>query len=209
MLAFEQKVPIAYRKPFIAKVIEISNRLKINPNWLMAVMDIETGGTFDPSITNKQGYTGLIQFGSGAAKDLGTTTTALRKMSAVNQLYYVEAYYKMWFKRLGITKPNSYTDTYLIVLFPEAVNKGENFIIKSDTISANKFAINNPIFDKDGNQIVKVGDVKAVMLKKLPSEWLNDGDVKTFIKAYKPQLAIGISLAVIGISSFFYFKSKK
>lgn len=209
MLAFEQKVPIAYRKPFIAKVIEISKRLQINPNWLMAVMDIETGGTFSPSITNSLGYTGLIQFGSNAAKDLGTTTTALRNMSAVNQLDYVEKYYKMWFKRLGITKPNSYTDTYLIVLFPVAVNKGENFIIKSDTISASKFAINNPAFDKDGNQIVKVGDVKAVMLKKLPSEWLNDGNVKTFIKAYKPQLAIGISLAVIGITTFFYFKSKK
>ena len=209
MLAFEQKVPISYRKPFISKVIEISKRLKINPNWLMAIMDFETGGSFSAAQSNGKGYYGLIQFGSSAAKDLGTTTEELRKMTAIKQLDYVEAYFKMWFKRLGIQKPNSYTDMYLIVLFPNAVNKGDDFIIKSDTISAAKFAINNPSFDKDGNQIVKVGDVKAVMLKKLPSEWLNDGDVKTFIKAYKPQLIVGISLVAIGITTFFYYKSKK
>ena len=62
MLIFEDKVT-TNKSLFINKVILISQKLDIDPNWLMAVMNLETGGTFSPSIQNKStGATGLIQF---------------------------------------------------------------------------------------------------------------------------------------------------
>ena len=174
MLIYENKVPASYRTTFIAKVIQVSKNLGINPNWLMAIMHFESAGTFSPSITNSLGYTGLIQFGPGAATDLKTTLTALRNMTAVQQLDYVERYYKMWYKRLKIVAPNSYIDTYLITIFPAAVNKGLDFVIRASNISAAAFEKANPAFDLNNNKEVTVAEIQQVMLKRLPSEWIKD-----------------------------------
>ena len=173
-LIYEKYVPSSYRVAFIEKVKQVSMRLGINPNWLMAIIYWESARTFSASITNSLGYTGLIQFGTAAAKDMGTTTAQLRAMTAVQQLDYVEKYYKIWYKRLKITAPNSYVDTYLITLFPVAVNKGLNFIIAAGSISAYKFAINNPAFDINKDKQVTVQEVQTVMLRQLPSEWAKE-----------------------------------
>ncbi|MFN3753308.1 hypothetical protein [Flavobacterium sp.] len=173
-LIYENKVPYAYRSAFVARVKVISAALGINPNWLMAIMYWESARTFSPSITNSLGYTGLIQFGTAAAKDLGTTTAALRAMTAVQQLDYVYAYYKLWFRRLGIKKTDSYISTYLITLFPAAVNKPLSHIIQKGSITAERFANNNPAFDLNNDKKVTIAEVEKVMLKHLPSEWIKD-----------------------------------
>ena len=72
-LIYENKVPASIRTPFVEKVKEVSKRIGVDPNWLMAIMHFETAGTFSPSITNSLGYVGLIQFGASARKTLGTT----------------------------------------------------------------------------------------------------------------------------------------
>lgn len=48
MLIYENKVPASYRTAFIAKVIQVSKNLGINPNWLMALIDFESAGSFSP-----------------------------------------------------------------------------------------------------------------------------------------------------------------
>ncbi len=173
-LIYENKVPSSYRTAFIAKLKIVAANLKINPNWLMAIINFESAGTFSPSITNSLGYTGLIQFGTAAANQIGTTTTALRGMTAVQQLDYVEKYYKSWYKILKISVPESYVDTYLITFFPAAVNKGLDFVIKSNGISAAALARANPIFDINKDKQVTVAEVQKIMLSRLPSEWIAD-----------------------------------
>ncbi|MBB1193562.1 hypothetical protein DNC80_07750 [Flavobacterium sp. SOK18b] len=171
-LIFESKVPLSVRVDFIKKVIQVSLNLSIDPNWLMFVMYLETGGTFNPAITNRAGYTGLIQIGAAAAKDLGTTTATLRKMTAIRQLDFVEAYYKQWYKRLKINKPDSFVDMYLITLFPVAVNKPDNFILQTKTISAAKMAAKNPSFvSNKNNKQITVVNVHEGMIKKIPVDW--------------------------------------
>lgn len=174
MLIYENKVPASYRIAFIAKVIQVSKNLGINPNWLMAIMHFESAGTFSASITNALGYTGLIQFGTAAATSLGTTTAQLRSMTAVQQLDYVEKYYKMWFKSLKIAVPDSFVDTYLITFFPAAVNKGLDFVVQTSKISAASLAKANPIFDLNKDKQVTVAEIQEVMLKRLPIEWIKD-----------------------------------
>lgn len=136
----------------------------------MAIMHFESAGTFSPSITNSLGYTGLIQFGNSSALAIGTTTAKLRVMTAVQQMDYVEKYYKMWFKSLNMI-PESFVDTYLITFFPAAVNKGLNFIIQAKNLSASKIAKANPLFDLNKDSVLTVAEVQKVMLNRLPAEW--------------------------------------
>ena len=58
----------------------------------MACMAWESGETFSPTIRNGAGSSmiGLIHFMPTTAKSLGTSTEALSKMTAVEQLDYVE-----------------------------------------------------------------------------------------------------------------------
>jgi hypothetical protein len=117
------KIPAAERSAFKAKAEAIASRLGAPFTHLMAIMDLESAGTFDPAIKNPYGYVGLIQFGSAAAKDLGTTTDALRKMSRIQQLDYVEKYFNLWKKRLGVNKFKDFVDLYLAVFYPEGIKE--------------------------------------------------------------------------------------
>lgn len=117
------KIPTAERAAFKSKAEGIASRQRVPFNHLMAIMDLESAGTFDPAIKNKYGYVGLIQFGADAARDLGTTTAALQKMTRLQQLDYVEKYFDMWKKRLGVDKLNDFVDLYLVVFYPAGVKE--------------------------------------------------------------------------------------
>jgi spore coat assembly protein SafA len=80
---------------FIKEVEAMAARLGTKPEYLMAVMSFETGGSFSPGQKNNagSGATGLIQFMPGTASGLGTSTAELAKMSSVEQLQYVEKYF--------------------------------------------------------------------------------------------------------------------
>ncbi len=80
---------------FIGEVEAMAGRLGTKPEYLMAVMSFETGGSFSPGQKNNagSGATGLIQFMPNTAPELGTTTAALARMSSVEQLQYVEKYF--------------------------------------------------------------------------------------------------------------------
>src|SRR3546814_20398544 len=69
-------------------------RLGTKPEYLMAVMSFETGGSFSPAQANNagSGATGLIQFMPNTAAGLGTRTAAFAQMSSVEQLQYVAQY---------------------------------------------------------------------------------------------------------------------
>jgi hypothetical protein len=169
-LIFENKVPQSYRIDFIAKLKTVATNLGIDPNWLMAVINWESAGSFSADKTNSIGATGLIQFMPKTAIGLGTTTAQLRQMTAVQQLDFVYKYYYSYRKYL-----KSYGDLYLATIFPLSLGKTDDWVIKGGGISAQTFAKHNPAFDKDGNGIVTVADIKKVMLYKtgIPKDWLD------------------------------------
>lgn len=74
---------------FKEKVVEICRKLQVEPDDLMAVMAFESW--LDPTTINSIGAAGLIQFLPSTAKELDTTTDALRKMTALEQLSYAES----------------------------------------------------------------------------------------------------------------------
>jgi hypothetical protein len=157
MLIYEENIK-SDRAAFVKKVRQIAAFLKINPNWLMAVMYKETGGTFSPSIVNRgclnrtgdanQCATGLIQFMPFTAKALGTTVAQLRMMSAVAQLDFVFLFYKAHAGKL-----KSLVDLYLVTFYPYALGKSESYRFGSEVSEARAKLIvaQNPIdFNKDG-----------------------------------------------------------
>ena len=86
---------------------------------------IESG--FDPAITNKQsGATGLIQFMPKTAIALGTTTDALRAMTAVEQLEYVRKHFR--------DRKLSPRDVYPAIFFPAAIGKSDDMVIGTKTL---------------------------------------------------------------------------
>lgn len=115
------KVSAAFKK----KVIEIGGRLGISPDFLMACMAFESGGTFSPKVTNAagSGAVGLIQFMPSTARGLGTTTAALAAMSAEDQLDYVEKYFAPH-KNLGTLE-----DVYMVILWPAAIGKPTSYVL--------------------------------------------------------------------------------
>lgn len=166
-LIFENKVPAAYRIDFINKVNEVATRLGINPNWLMAIIHWESAGTFSPSITNSIGATGLIQFMPQTAIGLGTTTAALRKMTAVQQLDWVYKYYAPYKSKI-----KGYVDMYLATLFPLALGKPFDFILQSTKIGAGAIASANPAFDLNKDKKITVGEISQKMLLQIPKDWI-------------------------------------
>ena len=123
------KTSISFRN----KVIQIAKELGVDPNHLMAAMSFETGGTFSPAISSfsGSGATGLIQFMGPTARSLGTTTTALARMSPEKQLDYVKKYFWPYRNRLKTLE-----DVYMAILYPAAIGKGPNHVLfRQGTIS--------------------------------------------------------------------------
>ena len=201
-LIYENKIPSSYRSEFANKVVSVSKALDIDPNWLMAIMYFESARTFSPSIQNPSGATGLIQFMPSTAIGLGTTTTELKNMSAVQQLDYVYKYYLPYKSKL-----NNYIDLYLVTFFPAALGKPDDFVIQSSGLSAGLIGRQNPSLDVNKDGVIQVWEIKKKMLNNLPSEWINHASFSLIARSFKYELLIGGLLASIG--AYLYIKNRK
>lgn len=111
-------------KAFLNKVKEIARRLNCNYKDLLGVMNSES--SLNPQAVNKSsGATGLIQFLPSTAKALGTSTEALKKMSAVAQLDYVEKYLQQAKRNAGFgqMEPISGGQLYALIFLPARANR--------------------------------------------------------------------------------------
>ncbi|MFD2907370.1 DUF4280 domain-containing protein [Flavobacterium ardleyense] len=157
-LIWGNKVSCEFRK----KVLEISKSIGLpqekneGANWLMAVMALETGRTFSPTVgtfqkhkdDTKNGYVGLIQIGKDAAIDLGVKRSDLIKLNAYKQLEYVEKFFKQpRFKDKLKTK----TDLYLAVNYPNACGHGKekDYVVYNSSKAAYD---DNPMFKREKDE---------------------------------------------------------
>jgi len=106
---------------FMNKVISVAEQLNCNYLDLFACMAFETGRTFNPSLVNSIGATGLIQFIPSTAKSLGTTTIELAGLTRTAQMDWVLKYFKSG-PIAKVAKP-SLADLYMAILWPAAVGK--------------------------------------------------------------------------------------
>jgi len=87
---------LATDRPFRIALHRTASRVGIPAQWLADIIAFETGGTFDPSIRNGIGATGLIQFfDESGRKTIGGRTytmSQIASMDRVSQLELVGAY---------------------------------------------------------------------------------------------------------------------
>ena len=151
------------KEAFIAKVIEVAKYLGVKPEHLMFLMWFETGHTLNHRIQNSILATGLIQFMPATARFLGTTVEALKAMSNVEQMDYVQ-------KHLGIFKGRykDFVDLYCGIFWPAAVGKPDTYRITPDQV-----AKQNPLFDinKDGD--IEKSEIRVALLKQIPKDYMH------------------------------------
>jgi len=146
---------------FKQKVVQMARDLKTDPNYLMAIMSFETGGTFSPAVQNQagSGAVGLIQFMPSTARELGTSSQALAMMTAEEQLDYVLKYFTPYQGRLDTLE-----DCYMAVLYPAAIGKGSNHhLFHRGTI---EYAQNRGL-DRNNDGVITVGEAAQLVRERL------------------------------------------
>lgn len=161
-ILFQEKV----NQAFIIKAQQVAKRLGIPVDWLMAVIELETGGEFRADIVNSLGYTGLIQFGKAAAERIGTTQEKLKEMTEVEQLEYVYKYLYIYRHKLS-----SYVDLYLSIFFPAALDKPLDYVLQTKRLSASRIAKANPLFDINKDGKITVAEIQQKLLKRIPNDF--------------------------------------
>lgn len=101
--------------PIAEQIVALSDRLGLaDPASLANMIYFESN--FNPAVKADSGASGLIQFTGPAAASLGTSTAALRAMSATAQWAYVERYLLKFAGK--IREP---VDLYMAVFYPKAI----------------------------------------------------------------------------------------
>ena len=151
---------------FRRELVRMGGRLRLDPNGISGVISLESG--YDPSNWNNQCEqeiasgkkagpveakcaVGLIQFMPDTARNLGTTSLELSKMSAVEQLAYVEKFFRPYAGRLDTP-----SDFYMAVFNPANIGKSSSFILYRRGSEGYR---QNQGFDKNGQGVITVGDV--------------------------------------------------
>lgn len=143
-LAWGARVSPEFRK----RVFWLADDLGISADDLMTCMAWESGRSFRPDVRNMagSGATGLIQFMPKTARQLGTTTTALARMSPEDQLNYVWKYFRPYKGRL-----KSLGDLYMAILWPGGVGKPDSYVLWDKTTRPTTYRQNAGLDgDRDG-----------------------------------------------------------
>lgn len=166
------------REPrFGMQFLAMAERLGLEPDSILSVMSIETANTFDPAIQNptnpdpNKRATGLIQFMPSTAKMLGTTIPALRQMTAVEQLQYVERYFERVRAQIRRDVPGDY---YMAVFMPAFIGAAPDTVLgrKDDPgtikgLSLAKVYEQNAGFDRQHRGFFTVQDVWNTTLGRI------------------------------------------
>lgn len=142
---------------FVDGVKAMAGRLGVKPEWILAVMKNESG--MNPAAVNgMSNATGLIQFMPDTARALGTSVDALKRMSATEQLKYVEKYFKPYAGKI-----KSGPDMYMATFWPAGLGKPDSYNIGGATV-----ARQNKIFDLNRNGQITAGEFREYYRRKYP-----------------------------------------
>ena len=150
------------KEALIARVIEVSNYLRVKPEHLIFLMWFETAHTLNHRIQNKKTKaTGFIQFMPKTAIGLGTTVEKLKAMSNVEQMDYVQKHLAPFRGRYI-----DYIDLYCGIFWPAAIGKPDTFRITSDMV-----AKQNPIFDLNRDLDIEKSEIRRTLYAQIPEKY--------------------------------------
>ena len=116
---------VANDTEFMTKVDRLAGIHGVDKDEILKVIQFETAGSWDPAQkSGTSSATGLIQFMPDTAKELGTTTANLAKMSRSDQMDYVEKYLAKFEGKI-----KNFDDLYMAIHWPAAVGKGDSYTL--------------------------------------------------------------------------------
>lgn len=163
-------VPDSEKTPFLMKLQKIADRLNTQMAWILAVMYRESGVRSD-SHYDVDGIPiggGLIGFMRSTLKDSrygGITLEQLLSLSLIDQLDYVELFFRDY-----VNKLKSFDDVGLAVFYPYAIGQPDNYIVGSEQgwDYAAKVGKMNSGFDVNKDGYVSIDDYKKFNAHKFP-----------------------------------------
>lgn len=198
MIVFEEKIKFN-KIAFLKKLQSIATDLQVQPDWIMAVMNSETGGTFNPQIVNKQkaaipGYDGngtLVKpagtpdstndferskyRATGLIQFMPKTAkylgTSTQDLYKMTNVQQLDYVYKYFLPAKG--KMKNFEDVYQFTFYPYSVGKPEDYIFGSEKglDYAKKLVQQNPLdLNHDGH--LTVAEFRQFIYKKIPTEFL-------------------------------------
>ena len=151
---------------FQTELNNVSSRLGINPNDLLTVMAAESElGRLSPdeaarNRNPRSSATGLIQFMESTARGLGTTTAELGRMTAAQQMQYVERY----FRSVGLPRGADAATIYAYVFLPGRARSPDGVLTRRGESYYNA----NPNLDANGDGVITISDLNVVLGRVSP-----------------------------------------
>ncbi len=152
---------VKHKDAFANKIKQMADKLQIPPEWIMGIIDSESG--FNPRVNNKKGSgaRGLLQFMPLTCKEFGYKKVP---NSPLEQLDFCYKYLRSRQKHFGTFK--SFTDVKLSVLYPVAVGKSSSFVLYSSPSTA---YYQNSGLDMNKDGAITVSDIESYMRKNYGS----------------------------------------
>lgn len=154
-------IGIKSEEAFKERVISVSRSIKVTPDDLMTVMSFES--FLNPKAKAKStGAVGLIQFTSVACEELGVTISQIYTMSAIQQLDYVEKYYKS--KPKFMKSSRGLADLYLATFLPAFLGRTDrNKPISYEGVSSSRLAKENPKLAVTGKNYITINSIQEAI----------------------------------------------
>jgi transglycosylase-like protein with SLT domain len=144
---------------FWREIHGVAARLKTHPAWLLNVMACES--LFDADARNPlpgQSASGLLQIIESTARGMGTTANAIRQMSPLQQLRFVERYFKPFTGQL-----DTLADVYTAVLRGSVIEGGDAVIVVNSKNEQRVYTLNKSL-DLNNDGYITKGELGLVAL---------------------------------------------
>lgn len=156
---------------FKEKLTEISNAIGIDEDSIIKLMNHESG--LDPKIENNLGCVGLIQFcpdnSGGSTKTINGKVYNLEELKNNLELQ-MDVIKDFWVSGKNNGNIKSPKDLYIYNFFPVAAGKPNDYVLQTNSLSAEKIANQNPIFNsvlgRNRNTPLTVGDLETFYRKQ-------------------------------------------
>jgi hypothetical protein len=198
-LILKDKLPDKYfpkKEEFLKKVIWIAEQFNVPANWLMAVMDVETGGRWEPfTDSTRSSAQGLIQMNNGTARGtFGLTSSKEIPKDPIRQLDYVLVYLQRFIGDKIITDPLSF---YIIIFSPGYYYKSmttpySNTIRSGNSTLFNFFPENSPL---KGTKLELY--IMLIKSKKYYQEMYINGDFNNNVEFIEEMTKLGLDKKII------------
>lgn len=153
-----------------------ASQIGVPSDWLSAIFFIETAFSMNPYEFRNPFGLGLIGFTDIAIKQLiidgilpkGFVKEIILNYTIEQEMNLIVQYFKMNQKRFDYSPIQTLENMYLLVFWPAAIDKQDDYILQTSGLSAAVVAAANPVWDVNKDGKILAGEIRNSFRSKLP-----------------------------------------